>query len=64
MSKIVMNLPVSVPIFALTYTLHGAVHTINVYPTLQFLYIQSQIIASLPFFQNGARSNSYSVNHT
>lgn len=32
------NLPVSVPILSLTYSIGGTKHRINVYPTLQFLY--------------------------
>lgn len=36
--RVALNLPVSVPILSLTYTLGGRKHRINVYPTLQFLY--------------------------
>ena len=38
MPRIALNLPVSVPILSLTYTLDGSKRRINVYPTLQFLY--------------------------
>jgi hypothetical protein len=38
MVKIAFNLPLSVPIFKLSYVLDGKRHYINVYPTLQFLY--------------------------
>lgn len=36
--KGMLNFPLSIPIFSLTYMLSGQQHTINVYPTLQFLY--------------------------
>lgn len=36
--KIYLNLPLSVPILTMSYTLDGSYHAINVYPTLQFLY--------------------------
>jgi len=38
LAKISLNLPVSVPIFTLTYALGSEQRVINVYPTLQFLY--------------------------
>jgi hypothetical protein len=38
MVKIAFSLPLSVPIFKLSYALDGKRHYINVYPTLQFLY--------------------------
>uniref|UniRef100_A0A7S3LQ15 Uncharacterized protein n=1 Tax=Aplanochytrium stocchinoi TaxID=215587 RepID=A0A7S3LQ15_9STRA len=43
-----LNLPISVPILSLTYTVEGKRHNIDVYPTLQFLYshhIQAQYIS-------------------
>jgi hypothetical protein len=36
--KFYLNVPISVPILTVAYTLHGAARTINVYPTFQFLY--------------------------
>jgi hypothetical protein len=36
--KIYLNLPLSIPILTITYNLDGSSHSINVYPTLQFLY--------------------------
>jgi len=38
MTKVALNLPVHVPILTLVYNLDDRQHTINVYPTLQFLY--------------------------
>jgi hypothetical protein len=38
MAKIVLNLPVSIPILRLSYNLDGRLCTIQVYPTVQFLY--------------------------
>jgi hypothetical protein len=38
LTKISLNLPVSVPILTISYDLDGSKHTINVYPTVQFLY--------------------------
>mmetsp|Transcript_51013 Transcript_51013/g.100982 ORF Transcript_51013/g.100982 Transcript_51013/m.100982 type:complete len:1121 (-) Transcript_51013:405-3767(-) len=37
-AKTALNLPLAVPVFALTYSLGGEKHTIRVYPTVQFLY--------------------------
>ena len=37
-AKIALSLPLSFPIFSVSYTLGGRLHVINVYPTLQFLY--------------------------
>ena len=37
-SKIILSLPVSVPIFSMQYSIGGKTSTINVYPTVQFLY--------------------------
>jgi len=38
LTRISLGLPVAVPVFKLAYTLDGARRTINLYPTLQFLY--------------------------
>jgi len=38
LTKVALNSPVSVPILTLTYNISGKLHTVNVYPTLQFLY--------------------------
>ena len=46
--KVRLNLPLSVPILTLSYTADGSARTINVYPTLQFLYshhIQGEYIS-------------------
>jgi hypothetical protein len=51
LAKISLNLPLSVPIFKLAYTLDGTRRHICVYPTLQFLYshhIQARCRASNP----------------
>ena len=37
-TKIVLSLPVSVPIFTVQYSVGGKMNTIHVYPTVQFLY--------------------------
>jgi len=38
MGKIMLNLPINIPILKLSYTVDGKVHPIHVYPTVQFLY--------------------------
>ena len=38
MPKVLLNMPISIPILTLTYTLDETHHTVDVYPTLQFLY--------------------------
>merc|ERR1712151_1469324 len=48
-SKILLNLPCSVPITTIIYGFGATQHTINIYPTLQFLYshhIQSSYMTS------------------
>jgi len=37
-TKMILSLPVSVPIFTMQYSIGGKTNVINVYPTVQFLY--------------------------